>query len=69
MSDQPEDQVPPDEEIPREEPPEDEEIPKDDVPATGDDSGLWRMLSMLSAAGLALLGVTGTKRKQSENDR
>ena len=47
----------------------DEEVPVADVPQTGDDSGLWYLLLMVSLAGLAVMGWLEIKdRKKTTVD-
>lgn len=53
----------PDEDVPLADIP-DEAVPLADVPATGDASGLWYALVMMSAFGLLALSFTGKRRKE-----
>ncbi|MBQ9932056.1 MAG: doubled motif LPXTG anchor domain-containing protein, partial [Firmicutes bacterium] len=54
----------PDEEVPLADIPE-EDVPLADVPKTGDNSPLFMVLALLSGLGLAILGITGRKRRET----
>ena len=62
LTDTPEEPDTPEEEEPLEDL-EDPDVPLADVPQTGDNSGPWLVLTLVSGTGLAVLTVTGRKRK------
>ena len=62
----------PDVDVPQTETPEElvevpeEDVPLADVPKTGDNTGLWRMAALMSAAGLAVLTALERRQRREE---